>query len=264
MIAQPLNIALIQCELHWEQPSRNLSMLDELLQEVSADVIIMPEMFTTGFSMNTELANDADSAISWMHAKAEAMDAAICGSIMFNNGKACFNRLHWVTPGGNISTYDKRHLFTFADEDQHFSPGDDRLIVTYKGWRICPLVCYDLRFPVWSRNADLHGGQDESVYDLLIYVANWPEARRTAWEHLLLARAHENQCYVTGVNRVGKDGKNIRYSGDSAIISPKGEYIQHSEKAEPKVLTATLSMTDLEAFRAKFPVGRDKDPFQLR
>lgn len=262
-----LNITLVQTSLDWENIAANLQSFDELLSsELETDLVILPEMFTTGFSMNAEaLAESMDGeAVKWMRKKAAELDAAVVGSLIIEDGGKHFNRLVWMQPNGEHSHYDKRHLFSFAEEDNYYSAGSERLIVDYHGWKICPLICYDLRFPVWSRNQDLSGKTVDSEYDVLIYVANWPKARRRPWINLLEARAHENQAFVAGVNRVGVDGNGIEYSGDSGLYSPKGELLSNLAEGSAGIETITIHLSDLNAFREKFGAWKDKDSFTLQ
>ena len=213
-----LSLTIIQSDIIWEDPHSNLKHLDELLQRIKlpSDVILLPEMFNTGFTMdNKRLAESSNgSTFNWMVSKAAETNNAITGSFIYYENEKFFNRLYWVNPDGEFFFYDKRHLFTMGKEDQFYEKGKKRIIINYKGWRICPLICYDLRFPVWARN--------NNAYDLLIYVANWPAARNHVWNILLRARAIENQCFVAGINRVGRDGQNIHYIGESCVVHPKG------------------------------------------
>ncbi|MEZ4721501.1 MAG: amidohydrolase [Flavobacteriales bacterium] len=261
-----LAVTIVQSELYWEIPETNRTHFLSLLRasDPKSDVIVLPEMFTTGFSMKTELAEVGTNTLNWMRSVSVEFDAAVIGSVMTKEGEQSFNRLYVVFPSGEYQTYDKRHLFSFAQEHEHFTAGEDRLIVEFRGWKICPMICYDLRFPVWSRNAEINGGDMSFVYDLLIYVANWPEARRRPWTTLLEARAHENQAYVVGVNRVGSDGMNIEYSGDSAVFSPRGERLSNTEPYMESVETVILSKVDLDAFREKFTPWNDKDRFEIK
>jgi omega-amidase len=260
-----LRIIICQQSLVWEAPEGNLQRWEELLLPLkgSTDLIILPEMFTTGFTMNTDsLAEPLNGrTLAWMREMAAVLDATVTGSFICEEpgveSSVCFNRLLWVDPDGGHWHYDKRHLFTFAGEHFHFSAGRERLTVELKGWRICPLICYDLRFPVWSRNTV------ENPYDLLIYVANWPEARSSAWKDLLVARAHENQCYVAGVNRIGTDGKGITYSGDSRVIGPRGELLAEAGAHRAALHTLTIDRQELLDFREKFRVLEDADRFRL-
>jgi predicted amidohydrolase len=260
MLQEILNIALVQFDLVWENPSANRAKIDEFLFRLnpSIDLVILPEMFSTGFSMNVaELAETIDGeTIDWMKKRAAEYQVAISGSLIVGEGNSYFNRLIFLEPSGDIQFYDKRHLFTMGGEEKVFSKGHKRLIVNYKGWRICPMICYDLRFPVWSRN--------RNEYDLLVYSANWPEARNEVWNSLLKARAIENQCFVAGVNRVGIDGNDIAYSGDSQIISPKGSILSTPENESEEILYAEISHHELLKFRKNFPVLNDADDFFLK
>ena len=262
-----LRITLVQSDLHWEDREANLKHLDAHLGSISepTDLVVLCEMFTTGFSMQAERIaekHDAENmdTLNWMRAWAKKLDAVITGSVSVNEEGTHYNRLYWVLPDGRINTYDKRHTFTFAGEDKHYAKGYSRIIEEWRGWRICPLICYDLRFPVWSRNT-LVGG--EPAYDVLLYVANWPEVRRAPWQKLLLARAIENQCYVCAVNRVGSDANGNVYSGDSAAIDPRGDYMAHLTDGKEYVYTAVCSRAALDDFREKFPVLRDGDGFEM-
>lgn len=265
-VKDQLSVTIVQSTIHWENPEANRDHFLSLLKASNChtDVIVLPEMFTTGFSMRTDLAESDTKTLDWMRSVASDFDAALIGSVMTSEENANYNRLYMVLPDGEFFTYDKRHLFSFAREHEHFKAGLDRLIVEFRGWRICPMICYDLRFPVWSRNADLSGGDANHLYDMLIYVANWPEARRRPWTNLLEARAHENQAYVVGVNRVGSDGNSIEYSGDSAVFSPRGERLSVTEPFTDSVETVLISKSDLDAFREKFTPWRDKERFELK
>jgi len=282
-----LKVSIIQSELHWENVDQNLGMFAQKIEEISTptDIIVLPEMFNTGFSMDSsELAERMDGkTVSWMKDQAIKSNAVITGSLIIKeiplSGGArggFFNRLIWAQPDGELHTYDKRHLFRMAGEHDHFTAGDKRLIVSYKGWRICPLICYDLRFPVWARNKELsvdnvqHLGSTlnthnstQDVYDILIYVANWPAVRKQPWSKLLEARAIENQCYVIGVNRVGEDGKGIAYSGNSVVVNPKGDVISSVSENAATTESVDLSLAELNEFREKFPVSLDGDDFTL-
>lgn len=254
-----LKVTLIQSNLVWEDITKNLEMFSGKLTSIGkTDIIILPEMFTTGFTMNAaNLAETEDGGtIAWLKKSAKQYKSAIVGSIIYTNenGKF-FNRLIWAFPNGEIKTYDKRHLFRMAEEHHTFSAGNSKLIVEYKGWKICPLICYDLRFPVWSRN------NKANSYDCLIYIANWPAVRKEAWSKLLLARAIENQVYVIGVNRIGEDGKGILYAGNSIVVNPKGEEILVTKEYEEEISSCKLSLEELHSFREKFPVGEDADDF---
>ena len=254
---QDLNITCIQSDLYWEDKAKNLDMFSAKIASIQepTDIIVLPEMFPSGFTMNVEqMGEPMDGAtMKWLVQQAQNTECVITGSLIVKDDDAHFNRLIWMQPDGKFYTYDKRHLFRMMKEDHYFSPGKLKLIVEWKGWKICPLICYDLRFPVWSRNRD--------DYDCLIYIANWPEARKNAWSTLLKARAHENQAYVIGVNRVGNDGNQISFSGDSAVIDPKGETISTFEPGKENIKTGTLSHAKLQEFRNNFPAGMDADQF---
>jgi omega-amidase len=262
-----LHVTIVQSSLHWENVDRNLEMFDQKLRSITdgTDLIVLPEMFSTGFTMDTKGAAEEmnGKSMQWLAKKAKQKDCVITGSLIIHDNGHYYNRLVWMKPDGTFVHYDKRHLFRMAHEHEYFTAGKQRLVVLLKGWKICPLICYDLRFPVWSRNGYSTGTHDAS-YDCLIYVANWPDRRRHAWRTLLLARAIENQCYVIGLNRVGKDGKDIGYSGDSAVIDPKGEVISRTKPDEESIETVTMSMKGLEEFRKAFPVGMDADHFDIK
>jgi omega-amidase len=260
---QSLRITLIQTDLHWEDKSANLQMLDKKLRSLpkGAEVVVLPEMFSTGFSMRPELlaeTMDGDT-VAWMKKTAAEKKIILTGSLIIREKNQYFNRLIWMLPNGNFGVYNKRHRFAFAGEDQHYTAGSRRLIASVKGWRINLLVCYDLRFPVWSRQS---GQTGQPEYDVLIYVANWPERRSTAWKTLLRARAIENQSYVVGVNRVGKDGNDINHSGDSMVIDPLGE-ILYEQSGTEDMYTITLQKDTLESAREKFPFWKDADHFRI-
>lgn len=259
-MAEDLRISMVQSHIIWEDRDENLGYYGELLRRVSGktDIAILPETFTTGFSMNVESLADTLDGETILHVKAWAKryNLAVAGSFIAKEEDRYYNRAFFVTPEGETYYYDKRHLFRMAGEDKHFAAGDKRLIVPYKGWNICLQVCYDLRFPVWSRNVG-------NEYDLLVYVANWPEARRKAWKALLQARAIENMAYVCGVNRVGIDGKGFVFRGDSVVYTPKGKKLADAGKREEVTRTCTLSRSELEELRTKFPAWRDADPFQF-
>lgn len=263
-LKQDLSVTLLQSSLYWQNISANLAMFEEKIWQIpeSTDVIILPEMFNTGFTMavNTCAEHPNGNTFRWMRQMAAQTKALVIGSIIVNDQGSFYNRLLWVEPSGDFAFYDKRHLFRMAEEHRYFSMGKEKLIRTWKGWKICPLVCYDLRFPVWSRNTFNDGIPD---YDLLIYIANWPEARVSAWNSLLTARAIENLCYVAGVNRVGVDGKNISYNGCSTAIDPKGNSIWFCKDMEA-IKTVELNAADLTAFREKFPAMMDADDFEIK
>jgi predicted amidohydrolase len=220
-------------------------------------------MFNTGFSIRPEnIAQKPEGhAFAWMQQKAKLFDAAICGSILTLENGNYYNRLYWVFPDGSHQQYDKKHLFRLGKEWQIFSPGKQKVIIDYRGWKISPLVCYDLRFPVWSKNRLIDGRHE---YDLLIYVANWPAVRRYAWKQLLIARGLENLAYVAGVNRVGQDGHGINHSGDSMLVDAKGQILAQAGDYHKEVLTITISKTELEEFRKNFPFSLDWDDFEIK
>jgi omega-amidase len=255
-----LYISAIQCELHWENIIQNLQSIECLLKTVpeNVDVVVLPEMFTTGFSMNAKqfAVSMNGEEVARIKGWAKTYNKAIVGSLIVQENGNYYNRLLWVNPDGETFKYDKKHLFTYASEDETYTGGHEKLIVNYKGWDIACFICYDLRFPVWSRNVN-------KEYDAAIYVANWPEKRVEAWKSLLVARAIENQAYVIGVNRVGQDGKGILYSGGSAIIDCMGEYVEVSKESQMQLLNARLSAEKLNDYRTSFPVSTDADEFKL-
>jgi predicted amidohydrolase len=259
-----MRITTIQYDIVWEDKVTNLKNLTSKINTIQSDVIVLPEMFTTGFTMTpNHLAESmTGKTIQWMKEIALTKDLAICGSIIIREEDKYFNRFIWVNPDGTIYHYDKRHLF--LNEDVSYTPGDKKLIIEYKGWKICPLICYDLRFPAWSRNVNWSKTFEQThQYDVLIYVANWPERRSHAWKSLLVARAIENQCYVIGVNRIGLDGNDINYTGDSMVISPLGEIISKTKANEESVETITLNIKELNDYRAAFPAINDADEFEI-
>ena len=261
-----MNISLLQPDLFWHDPVANRATLEERIFSLpeSTDLIVLPEMFTTGFTMKApEVAEPMGlTTFRWLKQMAAQTGAVVTGSYVVQEKSQFFNRLIWMQPDGQFDTYDKRHLFRMAGEDTIYTAGTHRIVKAWKGWRICPLICYDLRFPVWSRNQQPDAGSTDFDYDLLLYVANWPAARRNAWNVLLQARAIENLSYVIGVNRVGKDGNGHPYSGDSAVIDYKGEVLFHHTDTEI-VHQQTLSLDELQAFRAKFPANLDADSFTI-
>ncbi len=254
-----LKVSVFQFNLVWEDAVANRAKIDALLQLLpsDSDVAFLPEMFSTGFSMNVaELAESMDGeTIAWMKHRSAKYQLSLCGSLIIKDNDKFYNRLVFVEPSGKIQHYNKRHLFTMADEESHLEPGRKRLIVEYKGWRICPLICYDLRFPVWARN--------RNEYDVLVYSANWPEQRTEVWNTLLKARAIENQSYVVGANRVGVDGSEITYSGNSQLIGPKGNIWSSTENYSERIVSAEFSYSQLLKFRKNFPVLDDADSFVL-
>ncbi len=252
-----IRISLIQTSLHWENPTANLKMFDQKINAVEeTDLIVLPEMFSTGFSMQPEhLAETMDGqAVQHMRQWAAQKQAAVCGSLIIKEGTHYFNRFLWVQANGTIYQYDKAHLFGLGDEQNHYSRGHQTLTISYKGFNLRCVICYDLRFPVWLRN--------KKDYDILIVVANWPERRIYAWKHLLIARAIENQCFVAAVNRVGNDGSNIYHNGCSMFLGPKGEIIQERNDDEC-VLQTMFSMKELDQVRRDLPFLGDADSFNV-
>lgn len=258
-----LSITTIQTNLHWEDKAANLQMLEQKINSIKqkTEIVVLPEMFSTGFSMKPELFAETmeGETMQWMKRMAAEKKIILTGSIIAEDGGNYLNRLIWMLPNGEYGVYDKRHRFGYAGEDNHYTAGNKRLIASVKGWKINLQVCYDLRFPVWARQQSQSG---EPEYDVLIYVANWPERRSHAWKTLLQARAIENQCYVAGVNRVGNDGNDIYHSGDSMIIDPMGEVL-YTKKDEEDVFTITLDKEHLQSIREKLPFLKDADGFMI-
>lgn len=258
-MAERLKAALLQADLHWEERDLNIQKFEEQMKGVSmeVDLIVLPEMFTTGFSMNA--ANLAEPAqgktFEWMQKIAAEKDAAVTGSLITSEKGHYYNRLYFVYPDGSFKKYDKKHTFTLAEEDKTYTSGKERLFLNYKGWKICPLVCYDLRFPVWARNTE--------DYDVLIYVANWPAPRIHAWDTLLMARAIENMSYCLGVNRVGRDGKDHEYVGHSAAYDSLGKKISKDIENEG-VIEITLEKDHLSKMRSQLRFLQDRDKFTLQ
>jgi len=256
---EDLKIALVQTSLVWENHVASLELINKHLDKISGvDLIVLPEMFTTGFSMEpARLAEKMDGkTIQWLQQKAREKNAVITGSFIVEENNQYFNRLIWMRADGSFEHYDKRHLFRMAGENNIYTEGKKKLIVNLKGWKVCPLICYDLRFPVWSRNV-------QHEYDVLLYTANWPEVRNHAWKSLLPARAIENQCFVLGLNRVGMDGKALHYSGDSMILDFFGKPLSQASAGKEEVLLATLKKEDLDKFRSNFPANLDADRFEI-
>jgi predicted amidohydrolase len=253
-----LRTSLIQAELSWESKQDNLNTFAEKLAPLrgKTDLVVLPEMFTTGFSMNAAvLAEPSDGeSLNWLRQQAKDLNAAVTGSYIVEEEGYYFNRLIFMFPDGSYQKYDKRHLFTLAKEHHTYQAGEERLIVEWKGWKICPLICYDLRFPVWSRNTD--------DYDLLIFVANWPETRAEHWTTLLKARAIENQCYAIGVNRVGEDANGLSYSGDTTLLDYYGKVLHQCSMVE-SVFTTSLSKVALAHYRSKLNFLPDRDSFRI-
>ena len=253
-----MKIAIVQPDIIWEDKKANLSHIEELIQYYrdSAEIFLLPEMFSTGFSMKSpDLAESEEGkTIGWLLKMSAEYNAVFAGSIIFNSQDKYFNRLLWVQPDKKIIHYDKRHLFSMGDENKRFTPGQKQVYIDYRNWRIMPLICYDLRFPVWSRNS--------FRYDLLTYHANWPGVRDEVWLSLLKARAIENQAYVIGINRVGSDGEGIDYVGNSIVFDPKGKEMLNLGKNE-KVGLIDLDLREVHDFRKKFPAYLDRDNFEI-
>ena len=273
-----LTITIIQSELHWENIDRNLDMFSKKISSVKekTDLIILPEMFSTGFTMNAKNCAEEMSGktMEWLRSSAKEKNCVITGSLIIRDkapspslsrslsgekalDEAFFNRLIWMNPDGTFQFYDKRHLFGLAEEDKTYTAGNKKIIPNINGWKICPLICYDLRFPVWSRRTKAED------YDLLVYVANWPDKRIYAWSQLLVARAIENQCYVAGVNRVGDDGNAMHHSGCSAVIDFKGEQMSKTRAGEESVETISLNKESLLDYRKHFSFAGDADEFRI-
>ena len=256
----PLKISIVQTDIAWENKQENLRMLREKLHALrgTTEIVVLPEMFSTGFTMKSRELAEPVSGITVRILKELAADfqLALCGSFICSERSNYYNRAFFITPEGEEFYYDKRHLFRMGNEAEYFSSGNNKLIISYRGWNICLLVCYDLRFPVWSRNVN-------KEYDLLIYVASWPQARRLAWDTLLCARALENMCYVCGVNRIGVDGNKLIYNGGSVVFSAKGEVLASVPDGEEGIETVSLSLISLQQLRDKFPVWKDADAFRL-
>lgn len=253
-----LKVAFVQSDITLENIPANLQHHDTLLAELPAGIhlVVLPEMFTTAFSMNVEQCAEAadGAALRWLTQNATRLQLAILAGLMVKEGERYYNRAYFVYPDGTYKYYDKRHLFSYGSEDAYYTAGTKRLVAHYLGWRICPLICYDLRFPVWSRN--------RNDYDLLVYLASWPESRKSVWKVLTVARAIENQCYVLAVNRVGSDAA-ATYSGDSVAVSPKGEVMTSVEPYKESMEVVELSLSILNTFRQKFNVAADADSFTI-
>jgi omega-amidase len=255
-----LKISLVQTKLFWEDRKKNLELHSKTLSKIKkgeTDLIIFPETFSSGFTMKTTKVAEPMSgeSVSWMLNTAEKLNAVVCGSLIISERNNTYNRLVWAQPDGKLDWYDKRHLFTMAKEHLSFNAGTKRKIVDLKGWKISLQVCYDLRFPVWARNQD--------DYDVLLYVANWPERRRLAWQQLLIARAIENQAYCIGVNRVGKDGNEINCVGDSVALDPMGLAMTKIRASQSAVVTTTLNHHSLMKTRRSLPFLKDGDTFRI-
>lgn len=254
-----LDISLVQTSLFWEDVDANLKMLEDkvLANQKPSDIILLPETFTTGFSMKKYMAHDPGPVVEWMKKLAAEKNACLGGSVFALEHNKAFNRFYWVTPEGEVSFYNKRHLFSLTKENEIFHPGSTHCIVEYKGWKIALMVCFDLRFPVWMRRTTSHD------YDLLLLVANWPERRSYAWNQLLLARAIENQSYVAAVNRVGVDGNGILHAGESMVINPMGKVIANGKSFHDAVVNAEIHHDFLEDVRHNLPFFNDRDIFSI-
>ena len=254
-----LKLALIQSDLVWENSTENRKRLEAKIKSISTDVdlIILPEMFSTGFTMNASLVSETmqGETVFWMKQLAKEKNTAIVGSVIISENNQFYNRLLFVHPSEKIDIYNKKHTFTLAREDKVFSSGTERVIIDYKGWKICPLICYDLRFPVWARNTE--------NYDLLLYVASWPKPRIEAWDTLLKARAIENMSYTIGVNRVGVDVNNYEYSGHSACYDTMGNCLVKNDKSTEEILVVKIDKEKQNKLRTKFQFLEDKDEFTL-
>jgi len=261
---QDLKVTIIQTDLAWRNPDQNLSHFDNLISGLkeNTDLIVLPEMFTTGFTVkpNTMAERHNGRTLNWMRGKASDHDCVVIGSYIIEEEEKFYNRLYVVYPNGRALMYDKKHLFRMAEEDKQFTPGTGKVIAKVKGWKISPLICYDLRFPVWSRN---RFSNDQYEYDCLIYVANWPEIRSYAWKTLLVARAIENQSYAIGVNRIGTDGNGISHSGDSMVIDPWGAVLSKTAPHTESLETINISAEKLESFRKKVTFGMDWEKFEI-
>lgn len=257
MAANTLNIALIQSHLLWENPEANRKVFSEKINKISkeVDIIVLPEMFTTGFTMTPEHIDKTESGktLDWLKSEAAKNNAALIGSTVYQEEDKFYNRLFFVQPNGAVNQYDKKHTFTLAGEDKVYQAGKSKLIVTYKGFKIYPLICYDLRFPVWARNVE--------DYDVLLYVANWPKPRIEAWDTLLKARAIENMSYCIGVNRIGLDGLGYEYVGHSAVYDVLGKQVAFSEKEA--IIEVSLSKKHIRLYREKLKFLQDRDTFSL-
>lgn len=258
-MTEELNVVGIQADLFWENPDKNIAYFEDAIQTLptETDLVVLPEMFTTGFTMNAAKVAETmnDKAISWMKHIASKHQIAITGSLVIKDDNKYFNRLVFVHPSGKIETYNKRHSFTLAGEDKVYTSGKESLIIDFKGWKICPLICYDLRFPVWARNTQ--------NYDILIYMANWPVARIKAWDTLLKARAIENMSYTIGVNRVGKDANDYAYPGNSLIVDSLGKELSNLPINEVGLVKATLIKKEQNTVRNKLGFLNDKDSFSI-
>ena len=259
-----MKIALVQAELTWEDNDKNLKHFSRILENIEGvHIFVLPEMFNSGFTTNSNSVGQTmeGKAVCWLQKMAIEKNAVFVASLIIRENTRRYNRLVWATPNGETNTYDKKHLFRMANEHNYFTPGNERIIIEHKGIRFCPQICYDLRFPIWSRNSC--GQSKLPVYDCLIYVANWPKVRSDAWTSLLKARAIENQAFVVGVNRVGLDGNGIEYSGDSRFFSPKGDRLDQVISGKEMISIVSIDLKILNNFRENFPVFDDGDLFKL-
>ena len=257
MTNDTLNVALVQTTLAWENPKANRTHIEDKVSSITADLIVLPEMFSSGFTMNaSEVSETMDGeTITWLKTLSKTKNAAIVGSLVITENNNYYNRLVFVEPNGTLTTYDKRHTFTLAGEHKVYTAGSEKTNIDYKGFKICPLVCYDLRFPVWARNSE--------NYDVLIYVANWPKVRIAAWDALLKARAIENMSYCIGVNRVGLDGNNYEYSGHSAVYDVLGHRMDSIPESIETVEVVTLEKSHITKYRERLGFLKDRDTFNL-
>jgi predicted amidohydrolase len=267
-VKDELKTTIVQTNIDWENRQPNIEMLNKKIETIqlnSTNIIVLPEMFTSGFTMNAQSCAETleGETVQWMKKVAHEKNACVCGSLIINKNGKYFNCLVWMQPDGNFKTYDKHHLFRLANEQNTYQPGINKLIVECNGWRICPMICYDLRFPVWCRQTSFTEHDYRGEYDVLLFVANWPERRNTAWKALLQARSIENQCYVIGVNRVGDDGNKIYHSGDSSIFNALGETLFQMPHQEI-VHTQTLSADDLIKTRRTYQFWKDADNFLVK
>lgn len=255
-----IKIVAIQASLVWHNPAENRRYFEQKIRQLDrdTDLVMLPEMFSTGFTMQPSSVAETmhGSSVLWMINMAKTNDIAIIGSMVIQENHKYFNRAIFVSPSGDIETYDKRHLFAIAGEDRQYTSGNNKIIINFKGWRICPLVCYDLRFPVWSRNTD--------NYDLLLFMANWPITRIDAWDTLLKARAIENMSYCIGVNRIGRDDNGYQYNGHTSAFNFLGEKIAHTKEGMEDLLYCKISKTELLEFRSKLNFLKDQDSFEIQ
>ncbi|MDR2009558.1 MAG: amidohydrolase [Bacteroidales bacterium] len=254
-----LKISLVQSDLYWENIDSNLNKFEsEILKAENANIFVLPEMFNTGFTNNVTNCSDTidGKTVTWMKNISSVKNAVICGTIIIEDGGKFYNRFVFAFPNGKVLFYDKKHLFGMGGEGDIFSSGNNRIIIEIGAFKILPLICYDLRFPVWSRNFD--------DYDAIIYTSSWPASRRNNWDVLLQARAVENQCYVVGVNRVGIDGNNINYDGGSCIIDPAGNKILAANNDKEEIVSGIIDKAELDSFRKKFPFLKDRDDFLFK